>query len=217
MLELALKSLSAYGLGSLMGALLLGGLCGVDIRTLGSGNAGGTNALRTQGPRFALGVVLIDVSKGWLAAGAVPFWSIPGVVNDPTVPRDAVMYACAAAATLGHVYPVWWDFRGGKGAATLMGVLLGAAPFAVPAVIGVWLSAVLLSGYVGLSTMCAIAALPAIFWVGAVRTPIALSFAGAMALFVVYTHRANIRRMWSGTEPRAARLWLWTYVGSRRS
>jgi acyl phosphate:glycerol-3-phosphate acyltransferase len=217
MLELALKTLIAYGLGSLMGALLLGRLAGVDIRTLGSGNAGGTNALRTRGLRFAIGVVLIDVSKGWLAAAVVPFWALPGVATDPTVPRDAVVYACAVAATLGHVYPVWWDFRGGKGAATLIGVLLGAAPFAVPGVIGVWLCTVLLGGYVGLSTMCAVAALPAIFWVGAVRAPIALVFAVAMAAFVVYTHRANIQRMWAGTEPRAQRLWMWTYIGPRRS
>ena len=79
MLELALKWLMAYLLGSLMGALLIGRLKGVDIREQGSGNAGGTNALRTQGKAFALGVVVIDVAKGWFAAGVLPALALPGI------------------------------------------------------------------------------------------------------------------------------------------
>src|SRR5512136_3075703 len=117
MLELAVKSLIGYLLGSLMGALMLGALKGVDIRTLGSGNAGGTNALRTQGKLFALGVVCIDIGKGWFAARVLPGLDLPGVGIDPALGRGWLAVACAACATLGHVYPVWWEFRGGKGAA----------------------------------------------------------------------------------------------------
>ncbi len=208
MLELAVKSLVAYLLGSLMGALLLGSVRGVDIRTLGSGNAGGTNALRTQGRWFALGVVVIDVGKGWFAGGVLPALALPGLPIDPDNGRAWVTLACAAAVTLGHVYPVWFEFRGGKGAATLVGVLLGVAPRLLPPMLAVWLCTVLLTGYVGLGTMLGAISLPIwLIWRGAPE-PALLVFAVGMGLFVVYTHRANISRMWNGTENRAHRLWL---------
>ena len=208
MLELAVKSLVAYLLGSLMGALLLGALRGVDIRTLGSGNAGGTNALRTQGKRFALGVAGIDVAKGWFAAALLPRLVLPGVGLDAEVDRAWLTVACAAAVTLGHVYPVWYEFRGGKGAATIVGVVLGLAPQLLPPVLGAWLVVVLVSGFVGLGTICAIAVLPVAVATLRPHNSALLSFAIAMALFVVYTHRANIARMRAGTEHRARRLWL---------
>ncbi len=208
MLELALKSLLAYLAGSLMGALLLGAIRGVDIRTLGSGNAGGTNALRTQGPWFALGVVIIDIAKGWFAAGLLPGLALPGLAPDPQLDRHWLTLACACAATLGHVYPVWFEFRGGKGAATLIGVLLGVITQALPVVLAVWLGAVLLTGYVGLGTMLGALSLPVWLWVRGPHEAWLLVFAVGMSLFVVYTHRANIARMWSGTENRARRLWL---------
>ena len=208
MLELAVKSLVAYLLGSLVGALLLGTLRGVDIRALGSGNAGGTNALRTQGKGFALGVIVIDVAKGWIAAALLPPLVISGIGLDPALDRAWLAIACAAAATIGHVYPVWFDFRGGKGAATLIGVVLGLAPRLLPPVLGVWLVVVLLSGYVGLGTMCAVAALPVAAALLAPKQPALFAFAVAMTIFVVYTHRSNIERMRAGTESRARRLWL---------
>ena len=112
-----LRLVGAYLLGSLNGALLLGRLRGVDIRTQGSGNAGGTNALRTQGPAFALGVVVIDVLKAWIAVR---------VLGGPGTTWLAV--GCGLAAVLGHVYPVFHGFRGGKGVATLLGTLLAVSP-----------------------------------------------------------------------------------------
>jgi len=208
MLELAVKSLVAYLAGSLMGALLLGALRGVDIRTLGSGNAGGTNALRTQGIWFALGVVIIDVAKGWFAAGLLPGLALPGIATDPQLGRSWLTVACATAATLGHVYPVWHQFRGGKGAATLIGVLLGVAPRFLAPVLGVWLAVVVLTGYVGLGTMLATLSLPVLLVLRGARDPALFAFATAMAAFVAYTHRANITRMRLGTESRARRLWL---------
>ena len=104
-LELGLKSLFAYLLGSVMGAMLVGRLRGVDIRQMGSGNAGGTNALRTQGFAFAAGVVLVDVGKALLAVAWLPGWSMPGVEPDPVVSRAWLQVACAGSAVAGHVWP----------------------------------------------------------------------------------------------------------------
>lgn len=212
MLELGVKTLLAYLLGSLMGALLVGRMKGVDIRTQGSGNAGGTNALRTQGKAFALGVIVIDVLKGWLASAWLPGAALPGLPLDPAVDRDWLTAACAMAAVLGHVWPVWYEFRGGKGAATLVGVLAGVAPTLLAPVLLTWLVVVMLSGYVGLATMCAAAAFPiaALVLQAMGRTvPVALlTFGVVMAAFVVYTHRSNLARMRAGTENRARRLWL---------
>lgn len=210
MLELGFKTLLAYLLGSLIGSLLVGQLRGgVDIRKLGSGNAGGTNALRTQGLAFAVWVMIIDIGKGWLAAGLLPLLVLPGIGIDPEVDRDWLSVACAAAAVLGHVYPVWYGFRGGKGAATLIGVLLGLKPIAILPVFAVWLTVVMLTGFVGLATMLAVASFPVYLVVTQVSPSLALLVFGCvMTLFVCYTHRANIERMRAGTESRARRLWL---------
>ncbi|NJD30915.1 MAG: glycerol-3-phosphate acyltransferase, partial [Gammaproteobacteria bacterium] len=153
MLELGCKALVAYLLGSVIGSLLLGRLRGVDIRTQGSGNAGGTNALRTQGWAFAAGVVVVDVGKALLAVGWLPQLIIPGIGIDPAVDRDWLLVCCAAAVVVGHVYPVWHEFRGGKGAATLIGAIAVIAPTALVPVIGGWLLTVVLTGFVGLGTM----------------------------------------------------------------
>ncbi len=210
MLELGVKSLLAYLLGSLIGSLLVGQLRGgVDIRKLGSGNAGGTNALRTQGWSFAAWVMFIDIGKGWLAAGVLPGMNLPGIGIDPQVERDWLAVACASAAVLGHVYPVWYGFRGGKGAATLIGVLLGLKPIAILPIFGVWLVVVMLTGFVGLGTMLAVASFPVYLALTEAEPSTALLVFGcAMTLFVGYTHRANIERMRAGTESRARRLWL---------
>lgn len=210
MLELGVKSLLAYLLGSLIGSLLVGQLRGgVDIRKLGSGNAGGTNALRTQGWSFALWVMIIDIGKGWVAAGLLARMNLPGIGIDPQVERDWLAVACASAVVLGHVYPVWYGFRGGKGAATLIGVLVGLKPAAILPVFVVWLATVTLTGFVGLGTMLAVASFPAYLALMQVESSTALlSFGCLMTLFVCYTHRANIERMRSGTESKARRLWL---------
>ncbi len=208
MLELALKSLTAYLTGSLMGALILGALKGVDIRKLGSGNAGGTNALRTQGLPFAIGVVAIDLGKGWFSAAVLPALALPGVAPDPGIDRVWLGVACALAATIGHVYPVWFEFRGGKGAATLIGALLGLAPWLLPALLLVWVLVVTATGYVGLATIIAASALPfLVVWRAPGQLPL-LCFAIAMVPCVVYTHRGNLERMRAGTENRVRRLWL---------
>jgi acyl phosphate:glycerol-3-phosphate acyltransferase len=207
MLELGLKSLLSYLLGAVIGSLIVGRLRGgVDIRTLGSGNPGGTNALRTQGPMFAFWVLLIDAGKGALAAAVVP--GLPLVAADPAIDRLWLAVACATAVVVGHVYPVWYGFRGGKGAATLVGVLLGLKPVALLPVLAVWLLVVMITGFVGLATMLATAAFPAYIAATGTNTLPLLTFGCVMAAFVCYTHRSNIERMRAGTENRTQRLWL---------
>ena len=208
MLELGVKTLLAYLLGAVLGSLVMGRIRGVDIREQGSGNAGGTNALRTQGWPFALGVVVIDVGKALLAVGVLPGLALPWVGIDPAVERSWLEVACATAVVVGHVYPVWYEFRGGKGAATLIGAVAVLAPVALLPVVLVWLATVMLTGFVGLGTMLGTATLPLYFGLVAQRSPALVAFGVAMAVFVVYTHRANIERMRAGNENRARRLWL---------
>jgi glycerol-3-phosphate acyltransferase PlsY len=209
MLELGVKMLVSYLLGSLNGALLIGRLeGGVDIRRLGSGNAGGTNALRTMGRWFAARVMLIDVGKGFLPAWLLPGMVLPGVPLDLAVSREVVTLACAGAAVVGHCFPVWFDFKGGKGAATAVGALLALdALLGLPA-LAVWVVVLVATGFVGLATILAAAVLP--LWVG-VRTGIGplFWFLAGLALFILYTHRENVRRLFAGTENRMAGAMLW--------
>jgi glycerol-3-phosphate acyltransferase PlsY len=209
MLELSLKTLIAYLFGAMIGSLIVGQLKGgVDIRTAGSGNAGATNALRTQGYSFAFWVMLIDIGKGWIAAGVLPTLELPGLSLDPDVNRDWLTTACACAVVVGHVYPVWYGFRGGKGAATLVGVLAGLKPIALLPVLAVWLITVMMTGFVGLATMLASASFPLYLIASHTATDALLAFGCVMFLFVCFTHRSNIERMRRGSENRVRRLWL---------
>ena len=201
MTTLFLLLAAAYLLGSLSGSLLLGRRRGVDIRTQGSGNAGGTNALRTQGWRFALAVVAIDVGKGALAAWLGLAVHGPGA---PLAPQAQAL-ACTLAAMAGHAWPLFFGFRGGKGAGTLVGALLVAWPLALPGVLATWLLVLLATGYVGLATVLAAAVLlPQALLLPDASTP-RLLFAVAAVLFIAFTHRHNLQRLRSGTEHRFER------------
>ena len=210
MLELGVKFLISYFIGSLMGAMLGGWLRGgVDIRTMGSGNAGGTNALRTQGVVFALGVVIIDVGKGVIGAGVIPGLELPFVPQDPEISRTWLTLACASGAVVGHVWPVYHGFKGGKGAATLIGTLVILAPELIIGVLLVWGWMLVMTGYVGLATMTAATMLP--IWVGFTRLPSdqpLFIYLATMAGFVIYWHRSNIRRMRKGTEDRNVKVMM---------
>lgn len=186
--------LAAYLLGSLSGSLLLGKLRGVDIRTQGSGNAGGTNAFRTQGAKFALGVIVIDIGKGALAA-----WL--GLRFAQGADATWVPCATAFAASIGHVWPVWHGFRGGKGAATVVGGVLMLWPATVPILLAVWLCGLILTGYVGLSTILAGISL-VVLALTTHADAIRLVFAVAVAVLLLFTHRANLARLRAGTESR---------------
>jgi acyl phosphate:glycerol-3-phosphate acyltransferase len=204
------KVLLAYLLGSIVGSLVVGRLRGgVDIRKSGSGNAGATNALRTQGAAFAIWVILIDIAKGWIAAALLPRLALPGIVPASGLQAAWLPAACGFAAILGHVFPVWHGFRGGKGVATLVGAYAGLNPFLLLPLFASWLAMVMVSGFVGLASITAALAVPVYLVLrdGATMTP-ELGFALACAVLVAYTHRGNVRRMRAGTEPRARRLWL---------
>jgi len=192
----------SYLAGSLNGALIVGGLFGgVDIRKQGSGNAGGTNALRTQGKVFGLLVMIVDVGKGVLPVLLLPPLAIGGVGLDPAVDREWIIYACAAAVIFGHCYPVWFEFAGGKGAATVMGVLIVVAPAAIVPAMLTWFATLLIVGYVGLATVLAIFTVPVwiVLIIGTAQTNL-LVFTFAMALFIAFTHRSNIHSLMAGSK-----------------
>jgi glycerol-3-phosphate acyltransferase PlsY len=206
MLELGVKGLMAYLLGSLLGSLILGRFRGVDIRRLGSGNAGATNALRTQGKLFGLAVLLIDAGKGVLAVLWLP--AAPWPSADPAVSREWLTLACSLGVIVGHVYPVWFSFRGGKGVATMAGVIGALEPRLLIPLAVAWLAVLVLTGYVGLASMVAGAALVAFVYATEPKNVPLVAFCAAIELFVIFTHRANIARMAAGKEHRVQKLWL---------
>jgi len=207
MAELIGKAVLAYLLGTCMGGFIVGRLRGgIDLRTQGSGNVGATNALRTQGRGFGLAVLAIDVGKGVIAALLVPVlpWPLPGALDGG---RDALPYACGAAAAIGHVYPAWFGFKGGKGAATLAGIFATLLAPALPWVLLAFALVVVLTGYVGLGTVCA--GLTALLWATCFAPQGLFSppglFTLTMTLLLVYTHRLNLVRVWQGRENRFER------------
>jgi acyl phosphate:glycerol-3-phosphate acyltransferase len=208
MLELGVKILIAYLLGTLLGSLILGRLRGVDIRSMGSGNAGATNALRTQGKLFGFLVLAVDIGKGLFAVWWLPTAALPAVGIDPDLPRAWLTVACGFAVIVGHVYPVWFGFRGGKGAATVVGVVAAVEPRLLVPMLVSWFAVLVLSGYVSLATMLSgVALVVAVYVLEPNNVPL-LSFCVAVAVFVLYTHRSNIARMRAGQENRVRRLWL---------
>ncbi len=199
MSEALLAGLIGYLLGSLSGSLLLGRWYGVDVRRHGSGNAGGTNALRVLGPRVALLVVLIDVGKGglavllaWALFPAMPDW--PGAT-------------AGFAAVLGHCYPLWHGFRGGKGVASAAGASILLLPWWVPGLASLWLLTLLASGFASLASLLAALALCLLAFFPVAELPVRLFaiFAGAL---VILRHEGNIERLIVGRESRFERVWL---------
>ena len=214
MIELILKGALSYLLGSIVGSLAVARLTGgADIRTLGSGNAGATNALRTQGRKVALVVLVIDLAKGWIATAMVATWAMPAGITAASAALAAWSApVCGLAVMLGHVYPLWYGFRGGKGVATLLGAVLGIKARLLLPMILTWLAAVIAFGYVGLASILGAVALAVALALTRSGTPL-LVFGILSVLLILYTHRSNLARMRAGTESRARRLWLF---GTRR-
>ena len=205
MIALGIKVLLAYLLGSVSGSMVIGKLRDVDIRSSGSGNAGGTNAFRTQGFLFALAVVIIDIGKGALAAWGVPQLPLGGI-GEPVAPLYQAM-ACGFAAVIGHCYPIWFGFRGGKGAATAVGALAVIQPAVLVPMFLVWLLTLVLTGWVGLATVLSgISLVPSFALLDPGMANVA--FACLLALFILFTHRENIARLARGTENRFERIRL---------
>ncbi|MCH8058453.1 MAG: glycerol-3-phosphate 1-O-acyltransferase PlsY [Proteobacteria bacterium] len=205
MIGLLIKIALSYLLGSVSGSMVVGSLRQVDIRQQGSGNAGGTNAFRTQGFKFALFVVLIDIGKGFLAAWLLPQFDLGKL--DADISLDVQMLSCGFAVVVGHCFPLWHGFRGGKGAATTVGALLFIHPLVVIPMITVWLSVLVLTGWVGLATiLAAVTMVPAFLWMDGASGPLWLGI--ALAVFLIFTHRSNITDMLNGTEYRFKKIML---------
>ena len=198
------KLLIAYLLGSLSGSLLIGRARGIDIRKSGSGNAGGTNALRVAGWRFALGVVAIDVGKGALAA-LLGLYPVASTGLTPFEPIE-IAAACSLAAVMGHCWPVFFGFRGGKGAGTAVGAVLVLAPLLAGLMILLWLVILASTRFVGLATVVAGLGFPVFVklagYFGHPQPDAIFALSIAIAGLIVFTHRSNLMRLWHGEEPR---------------
>ena len=181
----------SYALGSISGSMVMGKLFLTDIREKGSGNAGATNALRVMGFKFAFGVFFIDILKGFVSAQYVSSLFSMASTNE--------IILCGAAAVLGHVYPVFYNFRGGKGAATLVGALLVLYPQSIPFALLVWISTIVLSGYVGLATILAGCSIPVMVFINQKEGFILYIL---LSLLIIFTHRSNIIRMINKNENR---------------
>ena len=195
-----LLAILAYLLGSLSFAILLSRKAGgPDPRAMGSGNPGATNMLRVAGKRLASLTLLGDLLKGLLPV-------LAGALLGLTLQQQAWL---GLAAVIGHLYPLYFRFRGGKGVATLVGAVAAVSPLALVALLATWLLMMLLWGFVGLASIVAACALPLIlFAIGAQPQAPLLVFGLLCGALVAYTHRGNLARMRAGTEPRARRLWL---------
>lgn len=190
----ALLAVAAYLLGSIPSSYIAGRLVrDIDLREHGSGNLGATNTFRVLGAKVAAPVMLFDLLKGFVPAALFPLWDGSGAWG--------WTLAYGAAAILGHVFSIYMRFRGGKGVATAAGVFLALAPVAVLAAFAVWLLALKLGRMVSLASILAAVVLVAVLAFTAER-PEVLGLGIAVAAFVVFGHRANIRRIVRGEEYR---------------
>jgi acyl phosphate:glycerol-3-phosphate acyltransferase len=194
----ALALLAGYLLGAIPFGVLFAKLARRgDIRQAGSGNIGAANVARVAGLPAGLATLLLDAGKG-----AAAVW-LAGLL---THGRITWVMAAGIAAVLGHLFPVWLKFRGGRGVATAAGIFLLIAPFAVAAAAMLWIAVLAVWRYASLSSVVAAAALPLLlYWLYApgYHPPESVSFAGILAaLLVIWRHRANLERLAAGTEPR---------------
>lgn len=193
--------IASYLLGSIPAAYIAGKSRGVDLRKHGSGNLGATNVIRVLGTRIGIAVFLFDMAKG-----ALPVYLFPRLIPAPDMPmQDPVVFGilCGVAAIVGHVRPIYLGFgKGGKGVATAAGVFLALAPLQTLITLVVFAAVLLTSGYVSLGSLTSAVALPILLGatVG-VRSPL-FAISILVALFVFWTHRANIRRLRAGEEHR---------------
>ena len=191
----------------ILGSYLLGGIpfsyvivrwrLGEDVRSLGSGNAGATNVLRTTGVLPGVLTLILDVLKGSLAVAAADLLGAP----------PKILALCGLAAVVGHIFPVYLGFRGGKGVATAAGALGLLSPFPTLVAMGVFIVVVAPTRYVALASVSAAGELPlslagasALGWISA--GPWLLSCTSAIAILIIFKHRDNLRRLRAGTEPR---------------
>ena len=192
----------AYLVGAIPFGLLIGRLNGVDIRTVGSKNIGATNVFRSVGKGWGVLTFVLDAAKGLVPALVFP---LLGTAAQPALPGLANYFGllCGVAAILGHSFPVYLQFKGGKGVATSAGVLLGVAPAAVGISVLGWLVMFVTTRYVSVASIVAALLVPTAGWwlyrAQGLVLPIVLTL---LSLLVVFRHKANIQRLLAGTEHR---------------
>jgi len=207
MVTLATLLLASYLLGSIPFGYLAGRLVGIDIRQAGSGNVGATNVVRVLGKGYGYPVFALDFLKGFgavkismlMAPGQPPEWNFPEIIG----------ILAAMSSILGHLYPPWLKFKGGKGVATSAGALLALTPVATLIGVAIWIIVFWLTRYVSLASITAAVVLPIVILV--VRShdqnngkPLVYSSA-CVAVVIVWRHRSNLSRLIQGTEPRFTR------------
>ncbi len=200
MLHIAALALLSYLVGSIPIGFMLGKARGVDLRTIGSGNVGATNVYRAFGFRVAIFVFMLDVSKGFVGAAVLPAIWTPEALS-----ITWVRMICGIAAIAGSIASVFLKFKGGKGVATAVGVLLGLEPFSTIIGLAIWAALFIRYRYVSLGSIVGAVALPVLIAVfnrnGLLRYPV-FYFSLLVALIVVVRHRSNIGRLLKGTENR---------------
>lgn len=182
---------AGYLVGSIPFAFLLARRAGIDVRRAGSGNVGAANVLRTTRASLGLAVAALDIGKGCAAV----------LLADRAGAGDLVRTATGVAAIIGHVYPVWLRFRGGKGVATACGVFGILSPMATALAVAVFAATVGVTRYVSLGSVVASAALPPLAYVTQAPGPV-VAGALAAATLVIFRHRSNLARLQAGTERR---------------
>lgn len=192
----------AYLIGSIPSSVWISkSVFGIDIRDYGSGNAGATNTFRVMGSKWGTIVMISDMLKGLLAVKLVyliPYY----VVND--FARTNFQIGLGLVAVLGHIFPIWAEFRGGKGVATLLGLVLGISPISALSCIGVFMLVLYMTRFVSLSSILAGLAFPVfILLVFNVQNETYRVFAITVALLIILTHQKNITRLLQGSESKA--------------
>lgn len=193
--------LASYLLGAIPFGLLIARSRGIDIRAVGSKNIGATNVLRSVGKPWGIATFILDALKGFVPAFVFPDLGNGWGADFQTM--ELARLAGGAAAIIGHNFPIYLGFKGGKGVATSAGALLGIAPLAVGVGLGVWALVFFASRYVSLASIAAAVAVPVAGWVwyrgAGIVVPCALTL---LAILIILRHRANIRRLLDGTENR---------------
>ena len=211
MLSLLVILILSYLVGSIPASVWIGKLLyGLDVRQHGSGNAGATNAFRVLGWKAGVLSTIVDLGKGLLAAGVIAMIRIDPLPPLPPFwePETVVRLLAGIAAVVGHMYPIWAGFRGGKGVNTSAGVLFALTPITMFITLGVFVFVLLTSRYVSLASILAVITFPSavairryVFHIERLD-PSLLIFSVVMALGIIYAHRANIKRLLNGTENR---------------
>ena len=207
MLTLAGVLLGSYLLGSIPFGCAAGKIRGIDIRKTGSGNIGATNVVRVLGKRYGYPVFVLDFLKGFgavkismsIATDARPEWGSPEIFG----------ILAAVASVIGHSFPLWLKFRGGKGVATAAGALFGLVPLATLIAVIIWISVFWFTRYVSVASMVTVATLPLVILIMTRLNQIhgnALFYSSlGIAAVVIWRHRSNFSRLMHGSEPRFTR------------